>query len=335
MSEKINFITGGRGYLGGQLATELTKRGESVKLLNRPGSAVPDYLATNPKIEILPGDILNRKSLSEHTKNVDAIYHLAAFARPWAKDSATYFEVNVIGTTNVLEAAYHNGVKNVVITSSAGTFGPQKDEKLIDESFSPASHFTEYESTKQRSIEESLKFIDRGLDIKFVSPTRVFGPGALSISNAVTRLIMQYWQGKFRFMPGDGNSIGNYAFIDDVVDGHISAQEKGKTGHNYILGGENISYREFFNYLAEQKGKKHKMVKLPIRLMVKVARGMELAAETTGKPPLITPGFARKYMHDWGTDLSKAKTEIGYEVTPFKKALTETVNWLKAENLIR
>ncbi|MDR9399567.1 NAD-dependent epimerase/dehydratase family protein [Salibacter sp.] len=335
MTEKINFITGGRGYLGGNLATELTKRGEFVKLLNRPGSSVPDYLTTNPKIEIVSGDILDRESLSEHTKNVDAIYHLAAFAKPWAKDNATYFQVNVIGTTNVLEAAYHNEVKNIVITSSAGTFGPQKDEKLIDESFSPQNHFTEYESTKQRSINESLKFIDRGLDIKFVSPTRVFGPGALSISNAVTRLIMQYWQGKFRFMPGDGYSTGNYAFINDVVDGHIAAQEKGKSGHNYILGGENISYREFFNYLAEQKGKSHKMIKLPIRLMVKVARGMELAAETTGKPPLITPGFAKKYMHNWGTDLSKAKNEIGYEVTPFKKALTETVNWLKAENLIR
>lgn len=330
-----NFITGGRGFIGAQLASELSNRGEEVVLLNRPGSKIPDFLAQESHISICEGDILDFDSVLKGSQNCDRIFHLAALAKPWSKKSADFYDVNVTGTLNVLEAAVRNNVENVVITSSAGTFGPQKGYDLVNEA-KPQHRpfFTEYERTKDLSVKLALERYSNALKIVFVSPTRVFGPGALSVSNAVTKLIIQYALGKFRFLPGNGNSMGNYAFIDDVVAGHIAALEKGKHGENYILGGSNLTYSAFFDAVGEVTGKRHKMFTVPVAVIVGASYVMKWLADLTGKPPKITPGFAKKYVHDWGVDLSKARKDLNYQVTPIHDAIQKTIDYARNEGLL-
>ena len=325
---KTSLITGGRGFIGSNLALFLANKGFQIKLLNRPGSQVSNLILNNPSIEVVNGDITDLNSLKIASQGCDQVYHLAAFAKPWAKDNLTFEKVNIIGTENVIKAAESNNTKDIVITSSAGTFGPQQDQNLITENTTPKSFFSEYERTKYESVKNCYPFISNGMNIRFVSPTRVFGPGELSTSNAVTKLILNYAKGTFRFLPGDGNGIGNYAFIDDVVNGHYLAMEHGKPGENYILGGENLSYREFFDLVGKICGSQRKMLTIPIPLMLLASKAMELTANKTGIEPAITPPFVRKYTHHWGTDLSKAKNKLGYEITPAETAIQKTYNWL-------
>lgn len=323
-------VTGARGYVGSALIEKLIETGISVKALVRPGSVLKEKLKNHPLVETVYGDVTNVESLQKCCKDIDGVYHLAAFAKPWAKNKDTFYNINVIGTTNLLDACLKHNVKRIVLTASAGIFGPQIDQHFINEDVKHSMpHFTDYEATKYESVKQALIYIKKGLEIIIVSPTRIYGPGELSVSNVGTRLIRKYVEEGFKLMPGDGSKLGNYVYIDDVVDGQIAAFEKGRIGENYILGGENLSYIDYFNTIGDAAGKRNKMKGVPLWLMMLGAKTMLFLANAFGIEPTITPPFIRKYMHDWATDISKAEKELGYRVTSFSDGVKKTLNWLQ------
>jgi nucleoside-diphosphate-sugar epimerase len=113
------------------------------------------------------------------------------------------------------------------------------------------------------------------------------------------------------------------------VNGHILAMERGKSGENYILGGVNITYNQFFEELARVSGIKRKLFKLPRFLMLFIANLLLFLARLTGKNPMITPGLVMKFLSCYNLSSSRAVTELGYKPTDISSALTSTINWLK------
>ena len=329
---KKALITGAGGFVGGELTKFLMEKGIEVNAMHRPGSNINKDLASNPLVHPVPANLVDLESLIQASKGCDVIFHLAAYAQPWAKDLSIYFDVNVGGTINVLEAAKINNIKRVVVTSTAGAFGPQVDDSLITEEINRVlPPFTEYERTKQIANEKVKEYVSEGMDIVTVSPTRVFGPGHMSATNAITTLLKTYMYKGLRFIPGDGKTSGNYAYIEDMVNGHYLAAIKGKTGENYILGGENLTYLELMSAFGDATGIHRKPIGLPLFIMLGSSKIMKFLGDTFGITPLITPPFVRKYVHTWATDISKAKRELGYTVTPFKEAIEATVEWIKKE----
>ena len=323
------FITGARGYVGGRLTLKLAEEGYKIKALTRPGSRLNKELSEHPNITQIEGDITRLEDMQRLTEGCTEGYHLAALAKPWAKDNSIFHKINVLGTRYVLEAAQSNGVKKVVLTSSAGIFGPQINQDFITEEIQQIKPpTTEYERTKYQSVEEAKKRNTEDFQVCIVSPTRVFGPGELSVSNGVTRIFKKYREEGFRFMPGNGSSIGNYVYIDDVINGHILAMKHGRGGENYILGGENLDYISFFKAIGDATGQPRKMIGVPLGALLLGAYAMKTIADLTGKDPVITPPFVKKYNFNWGTDVTKAKSELGYTVTPFKEGLNTTLQWL-------
>ena len=105
------FITGATGYIGQRLMDTLIKNGSEVNALVR---TVPtDPLIKHPKLKFFEGDLLDKISLKKAMAGCDQVYHLAAYARPWAKNPKTYFEVNFAktkptsGKQNSHFACYH------------------------------------------------------------------------------------------------------------------------------------------------------------------------------------------------------------------------------------
>ena len=247
-------VTGATGFIGSNLVKELVKRKYKINCLCRDLSKTSDLL--HPDINIFRGDILNYNTIKTAISGCNGLFHMAAFTETWTKDQADIYRLNVAGTWNVLEAALSENVKDIVITSTAGVLGPSTSG-VIDEHYKrEIPYFSKYEETKQIAEDLALDYTSKGLNIRIVNPTRVFGPGPLNESNSVTRMIRLYTSGKWRFLPGNGESIGNYVYIDDVVAGHIRVMENGKSGERYLLGGENISYNAFFALLGELTGKK-------------------------------------------------------------------------------
>jgi farnesol dehydrogenase len=256
----------------------------------------------------------------------DQVYHLAALAVVWSHDRNDFHRINYTGTMNVLDIALKLKIKKVVVTSTAGVFGPSENMEPVNENtIRKIDYFNEYEKSKDLADKRIMEHYAHRLEVCIVCPSRVFGPGELSESSSVTKMILLYQKGKFRFLPGNGESVGNYVYISDVVRGMEMAMEKGRSGERYILGGANLSFTEFFEIVRKVTGKNYRMIHFPVWLLYSLASLMVLGAKLVGIKPLITPGWARKYMHHWLLTSEKAERELGYSHISFERGLQKLI----------
>lgn len=322
------FITGATGFIGQELTKRLAGEEHQVRALYRSKAKATSLLHNN--IELVKGDLLDTAAIRKGLQDCEEVYHLAAYAAMWSPDPKVFERLNLEVTRQLLEAAKNAGVRKVVVTSTAGVIGPS-DEQAVDESTPrKVDFFSEYERTKWLAEEFISEWESGSTQVVIVNPTRVYGPGLLSVSNGVTRMIDLYIRGKFRVLPGKGNRIGNYTFIEDVVEGHIRAMDKGRHRERYLLGGHNISYTDFFSVLSEVTGRRYRQVPLPPHLLTAVSQLMLWRATYLGIPPMITPRWADRFNnYDWAVSSQKAVQELEYKITPLQEGLKRTTEWLE------
>jgi len=321
------FITGATGFIGQNLVNFLAEKGVKVKALCRSEKKAKVF--KNPNIKPVIANLESYDILRKNLENCEVVFHLAALAKVWDKDFSNFYKINVKATENLLEMSKEQGVKKFILTSTGGVLGPAVKEIVRENTPLQKTLTTEYEKTKAQAEKIALSYNNTDFQVVVINPTRVYGIGELSQSNAVTTLIQKYIQGKWHFLPGKGESIGNYVFVDDVVKGHYLAWQKGKGGERYILGGENVSYKEFFKQLSEVSGVEKKLYKIPLGLMLFFANLQKWKADIFKSSPLITPPFVRKYNYHWKVSSEKAERELGYEITCLKKGFELTIQWLR------
>ena len=321
------FITGGTGFIGRELTKEITGLGYPVHLLVR--SAEKAVGLNTDLVSLFKGDITDAAAVERSMKGCTHVFHLAAYARPYARDPSLFDRINLEGTQHVLEAALKLGIKKMVFTSTAGTLaatGPNNDAS--EESPMPGKQNTGYARTKALAEKRCKEYVQKGLDVTIVSPTRVFGPGVISKSNAVTRIIWLYKKGRWRIIPGDGKAFGNYVYIADVVNGHLKAMQKGGKGEKYILGGNNVPFNGLFETIASVTGRKRILVRIPTPLLRMASFVFVALARLTKKPALISPGWIGQYLQHRRLSSDKAARELGYTITPLRKGIENTLKWL-------
>jgi nucleoside-diphosphate-sugar epimerase len=263
-------------------------------------------------------------------------FHLAAYAKVWSKDPDLPHLVNVTGTRNIFDAAKQLNLQKVVFTSTGGTLNPSNGNIPVDEETPrTVDFFNAYESTKAKAEKLAQQYAGQGLHVVTVNPTRVYGPGTENQSAAMTMIIRKFHKGVWRIIPGSGKKCGNYVFIDDVVEGHLLAMEKGRAGQRYIIGGENATYDQFFETLKKVTGQNRIMVHIPYGLLNFVVWMQFVATRSVGKMPLITPRWIRKYLHHWACSNRKSKVELGYRITPLEKGIKKTIEWIESKKMSR
>jgi len=199
----------------------------------------------------------------------DVVFHLAAFAGVWSSDPEISYKINVVATEKNFQTAQRLGIRKVIFTSSAANIGPSEDGNPCNENtIRKTEFFNIYEITKALAEEKAREYSRSNLHVVTVNPSRIYGPGRLSESNATTKIIKGYYHDTSRIIPGSGKKIGNYVYIDDVVNGLFLAAEKGRPGKRYILGGSNVTFKEFFATLACVTGKKRFLLKMPYPVMM-------------------------------------------------------------------
>ncbi len=322
------FMTGATGYIGQQLALRLAAEGHQVIALVRNVEKAA-FLLDHPHVQLIRGDIMEPGTLLHAMKGCQAVYHLAALASVWNKEPDAFHRLNVTGLQHVLDCCLVLGIEKVVFTSTAGVAGHSIDGNPVKEYTNPSPRLeTAYEQSKVAAENLLLTYCSKGIYGILVNPSRVYGPGLLTESNGVTRLVKMYTEGKWHILPGNGESIGNYVFIDDVVNGHLLAMEKARPGQRYLLGGENSSFTDFFKRIDTHTGRRHWLFKFPLSLMLTLSHLGLFIAERTGRQPLITPSFVRKYTKHWVLDSGKAISELGYTYTPLSEGLRKTMEWI-------
>jgi nucleoside-diphosphate-sugar epimerase len=324
-------ITGATGYIGSLLTIKLAKAGEDIRILCRTPPLLPEFNQQN--ISVIKGDITDKPSLEKAMEGISHVYHMAAYARLWAKDPDIFRQINVEGTRNVLEAAKNSGVKKLVYTSTAGVIGPSDNHPMREHDPRITGFFNEYEETKTEAEKIAMNYVAEGLNVSIVNPARVYGPGLDTGSNPVTKIVELYMKKKWHVIPGSGEDVGSYCHVDDVVDGHISAMAKGGSGERYIFGGVNDTFNELIAYIRKHSRVEKKLFHLPFPLMSAVSHVQVTWSKISGKPPMITPNWVRRYDYDWALDSSKAVNEIGYKIRSLDDGIRETVDWIRKNRI--
>lgn len=323
------FLTGANGFIGLKLAETLTAEGHSIRCLVRSPEKF-SLLSHLSGATAVTGDLDDFSALQEGVAGCDTVFHLAAYAKPWSRDKSIPYRVNVTGTENLLRASLGAGVKRFVFVSSAAVIGPSPGIEPIDEEFPrTVPWFNEYEGTKAEAEKLVRSYNREAHETVIVNPPRVYGPGPVNESNALTKMMRLYNRGRWRILPGDGSCVGSYVLVDDVVRGIILAAKHGRPGQRYALGGENLTFRQFFETLAEVTGKRRMLIPFPVWLMAAIARVMEWQAPLTGWPPLLTAAWVKKYLNHWSLSSARAEKELGYRITPFREGAALTLEWLK------
>lgn len=319
-------VTGGAGYVGGKLVESLLARGEQVRVFDLRTDAAT-YLA-QWGAEVRQGDILDREALRAALEGCDRLFHVAALFEMWLPDKRAYYRVNVDGTASVLETAQEVGVQSVVHTSSAVTIGEGRDQ-LGDEEAAHRGYFlSDYERSKYLGEQAALEMAERGLPVVVVNPTSVYGPGQ---TRHMTGALIRFLNGR---LPGVVGSKLNFVYIDDVVQGHLLAMERGEVGQRYILGGENASLVQFLSLAAEIAGLSRQPRTVPAWLLTSTASFLGAVSAITGRRPLVSPDEARTALHSFIFDNQKARRDLGVEFMPLRDGLERTISWLKDRELI-
>jgi nucleoside-diphosphate-sugar epimerase len=323
-------VTGATGFIGRQLTLTLAKQGYDVKALCR--NTDHPYLIKHKNIEPVKGNILDSDSLQHAMYGCEQVYHTAAMAKMWCKNHNDFQETNVTGTRNVLDIAAYKGIQKIVYTSTCGVWGPTFIYPVTENEPRITGFPIAYERTKYLAELEVQQVVKQGMNVVTVNPSRVFGEGPVTDSNTVSKMVSAYLKGSWRIIPGTGEQVANYAYLDDVVNGHIAAMDKGITGNRYILGGEDISFNAFFATLQRISGTKRNMLRIPQKAIKFYSRLEWLKTKLTGLPPVFLPEFADRLKYDQKYSSQKATDQLGYSITPFTEGMQRTVNYLRTWN---
>ena len=322
------FITGSTGYIGHKLAMAAADRGFDVTALVR--NAASPNLPKHPAISFCRGDITDYASVAKAMAGCDYVLHAAALTQLWHKDRSLFYRINVRGTRNVLEAALFHHVERFVLTSTGAVLGPSQHEPISEDKPRYTPFENDYEISKYCAEELLKEYVGRGLPALIVAPPRVYGPGLDTKANPINHLIRNALKRNLAFMPSANEVVANYAFIDDVVEGHFLALEKGECGEKYILGGENVSYRRFFDTIAEASNQKLRIVSVPVvflKVWTAIVFGLHFLI---GRHTHLSPKLVKRLLQNRALSCEKAVRQLGYRITPFCQGIKNTVNYLKS-----
>ncbi len=225
------FVTGATGFVGGVLARKLREAGHQVHASVRSPEKAKELEALG--VKLFKGDVTDKESMREGMTGVDGVYHVAGWYKIGTRDKSDGVKVNIHGTRNVLELMQELKIPKGVYTS---TLAVNSDTKGItkDESYHfTGQHLSEYDRTKAAAHEVAKEFIAKGVPLVIVMPGLIYGPGDTS---TLRTNIQDFLNQKLPMLPSQTTFC--WAHVEDIVQGHILAMEKGKIGESYIIAGE-------------------------------------------------------------------------------------------------
>ena len=245
-------VTGASGFIGSAVVRALVARDASVVALVEPGADGSNLEGID--VERIEVDVRDREGVGRAVRGCRALFHVAALYRFWARDPRQFYDVNVGGTLNVIDAARAGGVERMVYTSTVGTLGldaAHEGSAADERNYPDVSHlFGSYKRSKYVAEHEVLRAAAQGLPVTIVMPTFPLGPRD-RVPTPTGRLVLDYLNGR---VPGYVDTTLNVVHVDDVAAGHVLALERGDIGRSYILGGENYSLHHLLDVLAACTG---------------------------------------------------------------------------------
>ena len=319
-------VTGATGFVGGAVARALLRAGTDVRVLARPTADLQNLEGL--RVERIAGDLRDPASLRTALSGCQHLYHVAAHYALWAKDPSIFYDVNVEGTKNLLEAARDVGTERIVYCSTIGAIGlpPEGGPGTEETPVSLGQMAGHYKRSKYLAEQEVLRLAREGLPVVIVNPSAPVGEGDVK-PTPTGQVIVDFMKGR---MPAYIETGMNIVDVDDVAQGHLLAMQKGRIGERYILGCKNLLLREVFEILSTLTGIKAPALKLPRLAVLPLAYANYWFANLTGQPPRIPLEGVKMAKYKMHYDCSKAIRELGLPQTPPEVALDKAVRWFRS-----
>ena len=307
----MNLVIGGTGFLGREIICQLLERGQKVRTLCRRSGDVPEGA------EIVFGDIGDPASLQTACQGVETVYHTASnpgISMCWKP----FYETNVVGTQNVIDACRSAGVRKLIYTSSASVTFHCKPQHGADETTPyPDRWFAHYPRSKMLAEKMALDAASDTLLTCSLRPHLIMGKRDRHL---VPRLLARARSGRL-FRVGDGTNLIDIIFIENAAIGHIQAAEALTSGDSPVNGnayfltqGEPVNCWDWINEILAMNG----LPKVKRSISFSTAWAIGWTLETVYKycrlpgEPVMTRFLAAQLATTHYLDISKAKRDFGY-----------------------
>lgn len=328
MTEQI-LVTGGTGFTGGHLCKRLIAEGYSVRALVREKS---DFSSLEKLgVECVAGDLRDRSSLDRAVQGIGKVYHIAALFRPENVTCQDFWDANVTGTQNLLEAATQANVRRFIHCSTIGVHGDIQHPPATEETeYGPGD---DYQASKTEGEKIALRYLKEGsMPVVIFRPGGIFGPG----DRRFLKLFRGLKKGQF-FMLGDGKVLYQLIYIDDLVEGILRCgNHPNAPGNVFILtGAAPITLNQFVQVVADVVEAPFPKLRLPVMPVYYASYLCELLCKPFGiNPPLYRRrvDFFRKTR---SFDTTKAREILDFvPQTSLRTALQKTAIWYREQGYL-
>jgi len=310
------FVTGATGFVGGVLARKLRELNHEVNASVRNPTKAQDLQAIG--VKLFKGDVSDKESMREGMQGVDGVFHVAGWYKIGTRDKSDGERVNIQGTRNVLELMQELKIPKGVYTSTLA-INSDTHGQLVDETYRfSGKHLSEYDRTKAVAHDIATEFIRHGLPLVIVMPGLIYGPGDTS---TLRTNIIDFLTERLPMLPTQ--TAFCWAHVDDIVQGHILAMEKGKIGETYIIAGEPYKIVDAFRLASQMTGKRAPMT-TPYQVM-KVLSVLVKPLDNFLPETYTSEGLREVAGPTYLGDNSKARQELGYNPRPLREGWGETL----------
>jgi hopanoid-associated sugar epimerase len=284
--------------------------------------------------DLAEGDMRDAAAVERALGGCDALLHVAADYRLWARNPQSIIDNNRLGAEAVCEAALRAGTPRIVYTSSVATIAPMPDGSPAgeDRPLSPEQAIGAYKRGKviaERLVEQCIA--DRGLPAVIVNPSTPIGPRDVK-PTPTGRIIVEAAAGR---MPAFVETGLNLVHVDDVAEGHCLALEKGVVGQRYILGGTDVPLSEYLAEIARQVGRNPPTLKLPVGPLRPLAAVAEAWGQLTGREPMLTADALKMARHHMYFSSERAERELGYTHRDWREGVADALGWFRARGMVK
>jgi len=321
-SKKRFLVIGGAGFIGSNLVRFLAQKGNEVIVFDRKALNLDDLEGL--PIKLMLGDLLDENnlypSLLTAMEGCEGIFNAATIMSPLKRHRHIREVVNINAARIVARIARKAGNIRLVHLSSTSAIAKPEDQEIIDERYPFNFHDSHYALTKYLGDQAVLDEVKRGLDAVIANLGSTIG--YYNMVPHQYHLFKSIAEGRALFYPPGGLCLMD---TDSAVRGLSLCYEKGLTGRRYIIGGNNISYRQYFNEVANATGGKSPRFCLPGTMLPLLGFLVETIYNFMKIETKITKSVAELLCKNSFYSSALAKKELGYTITDWKEAIRVTV----------